>query len=276
MDWWRILKEAKSPKAVEHKRRYETEYESSPSRKKYRRDLERERRKRGVAGKGGKDMSHTKTGKIVPEDPHTNRARSHPSVGSTLKTFLRPCNYCGVITRPGQQCKCGNMVKAPQMNLRNESAQCELCGSMMTGQEAQQSNQQFGASVCIPCIMKEQQEINQENDMMFHSEPMEIAMRLLKEQKKLFGGQQTLDGQFTFDDPTDFAGQEQQRQAALKEQRVKQNRMLERMRHESITNKERNAEFRANQARAKQIREAQRRKNAEGLTPLPHFQQNPE
>jgi len=483
MDWWRILKEAKSPKAIEHKRRYETEYESSPSRKKYRRDLERERRKRGVAGKGGKDMSHTKTGKIVPEDPHTNRARSHPSVGSTLKTFLRPCNYCGVITRPGQQCKCGNMVKAPQMNLRNESAQCELCGSMMTGEEAQQSNQQFGASVCIPCIMKEQQEINQENDMMFHSEPMdiamrllkmpfvsgrmmsdpdevidqplysggdasdsplywskdpqealmyslfgsavlnntepgnihgydknhlpeeqdmnaftppplretiptifranpptndefihldreahdahrnymshdipydrlsdeeiktlieeyldewggaghagftsgqyyppemrekhiqralerlenkqagmlelpkevedrygwsktdkksepmEIAMRLLKEQKKLFGGQQTLDGQFTFEDPTDFAGQEQQRQAALKEQRAKQNRMLERMRHESITNKERNAEFRANQARAKQIREAQRRKNAEGLTPLPHFQQNPE
>ena len=68
VDWWSILKEAKSPKAIEHKRRYETEYESSPSRKKYRRDLERERRKRGVAGKGGKDMSHTKTGKIVPED----------------------------------------------------------------------------------------------------------------------------------------------------------------------------------------------------------------
>jgi len=246
VDWWRILKEAKSPKAIEHKRRYETEYESSPSRKKYRRDLERERRKRGLAGKGGKDMSHTKTGKIVPEDPHTNRARSHPSVGSTLKTFLRPCNYCGVITRPGQQCKCGNMVKAPQMNLRNESAQCELCGSMMTGQEAQQSNQQFGASVCIPCIMKEQQEINQENDMMFHSEPMEIAMRLLKEQKKLFvQGQKTLDGRPAFL-PTDFASEENRRQAALKEQK------------------------------AKEAREAQRRKNAEGLTPLPHFQQNPE
>tara|TARA_R100001510_G_scaffold57586_1_gene66294 strand:+ start:3996 stop:4748 length:753 start_codon:yes stop_codon:yes gene_type:complete len=86
--WWKALKiskEAKSPAAIEHKRKYETQYESSPARKKYRRDLERERRKRGVAGKGGKDMSHTKTGKIVPEDPHTNRARSHPSVGSTLK-----------------------------------------------------------------------------------------------------------------------------------------------------------------------------------------------
>lgn len=81
-----VLREAKSPKALAHKRKYETKYESSPSRKRYRRELERERRKRGVDGKGGKDMSHTKTGKIVPEDPHTNRARSHPSVGSTLKS----------------------------------------------------------------------------------------------------------------------------------------------------------------------------------------------
>ena len=83
-----VIKEAKSPAAKERKRKYETEYESSPARKKYRRELEGERRKRGVAGKGGKDMSHTKTGKIVPEDPHTNRARSHPSVGSTLKMVV--------------------------------------------------------------------------------------------------------------------------------------------------------------------------------------------
>ena len=83
-----LSKEAKSPKALDHKREYETEYESSPARKKYRRELEGERRKRGVAGKGGGDMSHTKTGKIVVEDPHTNRARSHPSVGSTLKMVV--------------------------------------------------------------------------------------------------------------------------------------------------------------------------------------------
>jgi len=83
-----MKKEAKSPAAVAHKRKYETQYESSPARKKYRRELERERRKRGVAGKGGKDMSHTKRGTIVPEDPHTTRARSHPSVGSTLKMVV--------------------------------------------------------------------------------------------------------------------------------------------------------------------------------------------
>lgn len=94
--WWRITKmkkEAKSPAAIEHKRKYETQYESTPARKKYRRELERERRKRGVAGKGGKDMSHTKTGTIVPEDPHTNRARSHPSVGSTLKMVVKAPLY---------------------------------------------------------------------------------------------------------------------------------------------------------------------------------------
>ena len=157
-----VQKEAKSPKALAHKHKYETEYESSPARKKYRRELEGERRKRGVAGKGGKDMSHTKTGKIVPEDPHTNRARSHPSVGSTLKMVV---------------------VKAPQMNLSGESAECELCGVMMNAQETAVSNQQMGASVCTACLMQEQQKINQQRDdaMVYHGEPMDIAMRLLKD-----------------------------------------------------------------------------------------------
>jgi ribosome-binding protein aMBF1 (putative translation factor) len=188
--------------------------------------LESERRKRGVAGKGGKDMSHTKTGEIVPEDPHRNRARSHPSVGSTLKMVV---------------------VKAPQMNLDGQSAECELCGTAVDAQTAQMMNEQFGASVCTPCIMKEQEQINQQNDMMYHSEPMDIAMRLLKEQKKLFvQGQKTLDGRPAFT-PTDFAAEEQRRQAALMEAEKKEQR-----RQAAI-------------AQAKKI----------GLTPLP-FQQNPE
>ena len=71
-------------------------------------------------------------------------------------------------------------------------------------------------------------------------------MRLLKEQKKLFvQGQKTLDGRPAFT-PTDFAADEQRRQAALKEQR------------------------------AREAREAQRRKAAEGNATLPQFQQNPE
>lgn len=157
-----VKKEAKSPAAIEHKRKYETKYESTPARKKYRRELERERRKRGVAGKGGGDMSHTKTGKIVVEDPHTNRARSHPSVGSTLKMVI---------------------VKAPQMNLYGESAECALCKAGVDSQQAYASNSIFGETVCVACIQKEQDKINQENDMMYHSEPSDRTKQM------------TLDGQ---------------------------------------------------------------------------------
>jgi hypothetical protein len=35
-----------------------------------------ERRKRGIAGKGGPDLSHTKSGKMVLESPKRNRARN--------------------------------------------------------------------------------------------------------------------------------------------------------------------------------------------------------
>jgi hypothetical protein len=157
-----VKKEAKTPAAIEHKRKYETKYESTPARKKYRRELERERRKRGVAGKGGGDMSHTKTGKIVVEDPHTNRARSHPSVGSTLKMVI---------------------VKAPQMNLYGESAECAICKAGVDSQQAYASNSIFGETVCVACIQKEQDKINQENDMMYHSEPSDRTKQM------------TLDGQ---------------------------------------------------------------------------------
>ena len=82
--------------------------------------------------------------------------------------------------------------------------------------------------------------------MMYHGAPMDISMRLLKEQKKLFvQGQRTLDGRPAFT-PTDFAAEEQRRQAALKEQQ------------------------------ARERREAQRLKAAEGNATLPQFQQNPE
>ena len=178
--WWDVLKEAKTPAAIEHKRKYETQYESTPARKKYRRELERERRKRGVAGKGGKDMSHTKEGTIVPEDPHTNRARSHPSVGSTLK-----------------------------------------------------------------------------------------MVRVVKEQKKLFvQGQKTLDGQPAFT-PTDFAAEERRRQAALKEAKAKEQRMIAVQQHEAMTNEERRADHEAKRLQQKQAREAQQLKTAEGNATLP-------
>jgi hypothetical protein len=51
-------------------------FNSSPSQKAKRRQLAKARYKRGIMGKGGKDMSHTKSGKLVPESPSKNRARN--------------------------------------------------------------------------------------------------------------------------------------------------------------------------------------------------------
>ena len=81
---WAVLKEAVSPEAKRHKIAYDKKYESTPERVKYRESLNQERRKRGIYGHGGPDMSHTKEGTIVPEDRHANRARHFKERG-TLK-----------------------------------------------------------------------------------------------------------------------------------------------------------------------------------------------
>ena len=44
-----------------------------------------ERRRRGIAGKGGKDLSHTKSGRMVLESPTKNRARNGQNGKSTKK-----------------------------------------------------------------------------------------------------------------------------------------------------------------------------------------------
>ena len=64
-----------NPEARAKKYEYDKKENKSDKDKKYRAELNKERRDRGVYGKGGKDMSHTKDGKIVAEDPKTNRAR---------------------------------------------------------------------------------------------------------------------------------------------------------------------------------------------------------
>jgi hypothetical protein len=52
---------------------------------KYRTELKAERRKRRIYGKGGADMSHTKDGQMVAEDPKTNRARNGHGKRGRLK-----------------------------------------------------------------------------------------------------------------------------------------------------------------------------------------------
>ena len=86
----------KNPKAAAKKRAYDRAYskktkgsQASGAKKKRlkKADNERwsERRRRGIAGKGGPDMSHTKSGKMVAESPAKNRARNGKNGKSTKK-----------------------------------------------------------------------------------------------------------------------------------------------------------------------------------------------
>lgn len=64
------------PEAKAKKDAYDKEFNKKPEQKAKRAELVKERRDRGVYGKGGDDMSHTKDGKIVAESPTTNRGRN--------------------------------------------------------------------------------------------------------------------------------------------------------------------------------------------------------
>ena len=86
---WRLLKERKSPEAMRHKREYDKKYESSPERVKYREDLNRERRRRGIYGSGDHmDVSHTEGGGLTLESQHANRGRHFKDRG-TLRPFTK-------------------------------------------------------------------------------------------------------------------------------------------------------------------------------------------
>lgn len=63
------------PEARKKKNAYNTKYHSTKKRKKYRAELNAANRKRGKKG-DGKDMSHTRSGKLVLESASKNRARN--------------------------------------------------------------------------------------------------------------------------------------------------------------------------------------------------------
>lgn len=75
----------RNKKARDKKKAYDTEYHKTPARRKYRSKLWIERRKRGLAGKGGKDLSHRKDGSLVQESIKINRGRNGSNGKSTKK-----------------------------------------------------------------------------------------------------------------------------------------------------------------------------------------------
>ena len=67
---------ASNPESYRKKLAYDKKRNSTPARKKYRAELAKERRARGVMGKGGPDVSHAKNGKFKLENASKNRARN--------------------------------------------------------------------------------------------------------------------------------------------------------------------------------------------------------
>lgn len=67
---------ANNPEAYKKKLAYDKKRNASPERKKYRAELARERRARGLMGKGGPDVSHTSGGGFKLENASKNRARN--------------------------------------------------------------------------------------------------------------------------------------------------------------------------------------------------------
>lgn len=65
-----------NPEARKKKNAAQRKRNKSPLAIRYRTELKRERRKRGIYGEGGPDMSHTSDGKLVAESPKKNRARN--------------------------------------------------------------------------------------------------------------------------------------------------------------------------------------------------------
>jgi hypothetical protein len=67
---------AKNPESYKKKLAYDKKRNARPDRKDYRAELARERRARGIMGKGGPDLSHTSGGGFKLENPSKNRARN--------------------------------------------------------------------------------------------------------------------------------------------------------------------------------------------------------
>jgi len=76
---------AKNPEAARKKAAYQRKLNKKSTVKKASEERWSERRRRGIAGKGGPDLSHTRKGKMVLESRSKNRARNGHNGKSTKK-----------------------------------------------------------------------------------------------------------------------------------------------------------------------------------------------
>ena len=71
---------ATHPEARAKKAKYDKEHNKKPEQRKKRSELVQARRDRGIYGKGGKDVAHTKDG-LVLKDPSVNRGSKTDTAG---------------------------------------------------------------------------------------------------------------------------------------------------------------------------------------------------
>lgn len=74
-----------NPEARKKRLEYQKKYNSTCKEKKNRAEHNRERRRRGIYGKGGPDVSRKKDGSFTLENPYTNRSRNGADGKSTKK-----------------------------------------------------------------------------------------------------------------------------------------------------------------------------------------------
>ena len=67
---------AANPKAAAKHRSYMRAYNQKPEKRLYRSKLNKARRKAGIYGKGGPDLSHDRKGRLARESMTINRARN--------------------------------------------------------------------------------------------------------------------------------------------------------------------------------------------------------
>jgi Skp family chaperone for outer membrane proteins len=65
-----------NPDARKVKATTDTKFNKSDAQMAKRRELAKARRDKGIMGKGGADLSHTKNGKLIKESVSSNRARN--------------------------------------------------------------------------------------------------------------------------------------------------------------------------------------------------------
>lgn len=80
-------KRGMSEASIRKKRAYDKKYHATTERKKYRVELNKANRKAGSYGNGDKkDMSHTKSGKLIKESQSKNRGRNGSGKGGARKS----------------------------------------------------------------------------------------------------------------------------------------------------------------------------------------------